>query len=509
MEQTFKPKYALQVYNSITRTKEPFQSIHEGRVGLYVCGPTVYNEVHLGNCRTFMSFDLLYRYLLYIGYKVRYVRNITDVGHLVGDVDAGEEGKIEKQARLEQLEPMEVVQKYTNLFHDVMDKMNLLRPTIEPTATGHLIEQIEMVRQILENGYGYEVNGSVYFDTQKLLQEEDVYGKLSGKKQDDLLVETRDDLKNQSDKRHPSDFAIWIKAGANDIMKWPSPWSIGFPGWHLECSAMSTKYLGKKFDIHGGGMDLQFPHHENEIAQNMGACGCQPVNYWLHTNMLDLNGKKMSKSTNNSILPAELFAGSNPILSKAYSPMVVRFFMLQAHYRSVLNITEKGLADAEKGYQKLMNGYHTLSELKHDGEEELTADDAQINKMLDMAFEAMNDDLNTAAALAKLNVVIPKINALKAGKLNMSAIAASTLERMQQVFYDFIFEIFGLKDEAAQGETAGEDDLIEDVMQLVIELRQSARTQKDWTTSDLIRDKLQSIGIQIKDGKEGAVWNKN
>lgn len=512
MEKEFKPKYELRVTNTLTRQKEKFESLNPGYVGMYVCGPTVYNEVHLGNCRTFFSFDIVYRYLMYLGYKVRYVRNITDVGHLVGDVDSGEEGKIEKQARLEQLEPMEVVQKYTNLFHDVMAQLNALPPSIEPTATGHLIEQIEMVKDILKNGYAYEQNGSVYFDTQKLVKEGKGiydYGVLSGKKQDDLLTETRDDLKNQSEKRHPSDFAIWVKAEENHIMQWPSPWSMGFPGWHLECSAMSTKYLGKQFDIHGGGMDLQFPHHENEIAQNVGACGCQPVRYWLHTNMLVLNGKKMSKSKGNSVLPAELFSGDNEILSKAYSPMVVRFFMLQAHYASTLNITDKGLLAAEKGYYRLMEAYNILKGLEHTGEEAVTADDNQINTMLNLAFDAMNDDFNTAAALAKLNVVIPKINALKNGRLDMSAISKETLARMKQVFKDFIFDIFGLLDETKDGGKEDGANLLDEAMQVIIELRQEARAQKDWATSDLIRDKLQKVGIQIKDSKEGATWIKS
>lgn len=512
MEQEFKPKYELTVNNTLTRQKEKFEPLNPSYVGMYVCGPTVYNEVHLGNCRTFFSFDVVYRYLLYLGYKVRYVRNITDVGHLVGDVDEGEEGKIEKQARLEQLEPMEIVQKYTNGFHKVMSQLNNLPPSIEPTATGHLIEQIEMVKAIIDNGYGYEMNGSVYFDTQKLVKEgKDVYnyGTLSGKKQEDLLVETRDDLKNQSEKKHPSDFAIWVKAAENHIMQWPSPWSMGFPGWHLECSAMSTKYLGKHFDIHGGGMDLQFPHHENEVAQNIGACGCQPVKYWLHTNMLVLNGKKMSKSKGNSILPEELFTGQNDILSQAYSPMVVRFFMLQAHYASTLNITDKGLQAAEKGYHRLMEAYHLLKDLEHSGTENLTGDDAQINKMLDLAFEAMSDDFNTAAALAKLNIIIPKINAIKNGRLDISSISTATLARMKQVFHDFIFDIFGLLDEGNQEGKEEEGNLLEEAMKVIIELRQEARDQKDWATSDLIRDKLQAIGIQIKDSKEGASWVKN
>lgn len=511
MEKEFKPKYELKVMNTLTREKQVFEPLNDGYVGMYVCGPTVYNEVHLGNCRTFFSFDLVYRYLMYLGYKVRYVRNITDVGHLVGDVDEGEEGKIEKQARLEQLEPMEIVQKYTNSFHEVMRQLNTLPPSIEPTATGHLIEQIEMVKAILANGYAYEMNGSVYFDTQKLVKEGKGiydYGTLSGKKQDDLLTETRDDLKNQSEKRHPSDFAIWVKAADNHIMQWPSPWSMGFPGWHLECSAMSTKYLGKYFDIHGGGMDLQFPHHENEVAQNVGACGCQPVKYWLHTNMLVLNGKKMSKSKGNSILPKELFTGENDILSKAYSPMAVRFFMLQAHYASTLNITDKGLQAAEKGYNRLMEAYQILNELEHTVAENLTKDDDQINTMLNLAFEAMNDDFNTAAALAKLNVIIPKINALKNGRMEMSSISKATLTRMKEVFYDFIFKIFGLLDETKEDASEDGANLLDEAMQVIIELRQEARAQKDWATSDLIRDKLQQAGIQIKDGKEGATWIK-
>lgn len=507
----FKPKYALTLTNTLANEKQKFVPLHGSKIGMYVCGPTVYNEVHLGNCRTFFSFDVIYRYLLYLGYKVRYVRNITDVGHLVGDVDEGEEGKIEKQARLEQLEPMEIVQKYTNLFHDVMQQFNNLPPSIEPTATGHLLEQIEMVKTILANGYAYEMNGSVYFDTQKLIDEGKAiyeYGTLSGKKQEDLLTETRDDLKNQSEKRHHSDFAIWIKAGAKDIMKWNSPWSLGFPGWHLECSAMSTKYLGEYFDIHGGGMDLQFPHHENEIAQNVGACKCQPVKYWLHTNMLVLNGKKMSKSTGNSILPRELFTGENEILSKAYSPMVVRFFMLQAHYGSTLNITDNGLQAAEKGYQRLMEAYHILKDLQYPTTEAVTDEDVQINKMLDLAFEAMSDDFNTAAALAKLNIIIPKINSFKDGRLDLSSISKASLERLKQVFHDFIFEIFGLLDESKDSASQPNSELLDQAMKVIIELRAEARQNKDFATSDLIRNKLQAIGIQIKDGKDGANWEK-
>jgi cysteinyl-tRNA synthetase len=509
----FKPKHALEVVNTLTRQKQPFEPLEAGYVGMYVCGPTVYSEVHLGNCRTFSSFDIIYRYLMYLGYKVRYVRNITDVGHLVGDVDEGEEDKISKQARLEQKEPMEIVQKYSNQFQEVMRLLNNLPPSIEPRATGHLIEQIEMVKAIIENGYGYERNGSVYFDTQKLIKDGKAiyeYGTLSGKKQDDLLTETRDDLKNQSDKRHPSDFAIWVKASPDHIMRWPSPWSVGYPGWHLECSAMSTKYLGKHFDIHGGGMDLEFPHHENEIAQNIGACGCQPVKYWLHTNMLLLNGKKMSKSDGNSITPAQLFSGDNDLLSKAYSPMVYRYFMLQAHYSNELNITDKGLLAAEKGYRRLMEANQILQGLKHTGKSvENSSEDQQVNKLLDLAFKAMSEDFNTAAAIAKLNGVVAKINALANGRLDMQQLQASTLERMKTVFHDLIFEVFGLLDEANESEgQSATGDLLESAMSVILELRQEARSNKDWATSDLIRNRLKEAGIQVKDDKAGASWSK-
>lgn len=502
---------ALKITNTMTRQKEEFKPLQEGYVGMYVCGPTLYSDAHLGNCRTFFSFDVMYRYLKYLGYRVRYVRNITDVGHLVGDVDCDGEDKIAKQARLEQLEPMEVVQKYTNQFHRVMRALNILPPSIEPRATGHIIEQIEMVQDILDNGYAYEQNGSVYFDTQKLIREGSdayAYGTLSGKKQDDLLTETRDDLKKQDEKRHPSDFAIWVKAAPEHLMRWNSPWSEGYPGWHLECSAMSTKYLGKEFDIHGGGMDLEFPHHENEIAQNVGACGCQPVRYWLHTNMLLLNGKKMSKSTNNSILPDELFTGNNDLLSKAYSPMSVRYFMLQAHYGNELNMTEKGLAAAEKGYHKLMDALRLLEGLSYgDAPAAPTEDDAQINRLLDMAWEAMSDDFNTAAALAKLNGVIAKIQALHQGRLAMHCIAPATLERMQQELPDLVYEVLGLEQELVMASDDESQAQLDAAMQVVLQLRQQARERQDWATSDQIRDQLQAAGILIKDGKEGATWS--
>ena len=355
-------KSELKLYNSLTRKKEVFHPIQKGRIGMYVCGPTVYSDVHLGNCRTFVSFDIIYRYLLYLGYKVRYVRNITDVGHLLDD---GEDRML-RGARLNQLEPMEVAQKYANGFHAMMRIFNTLEPNIEPQASGHIPEQIEMVQAILDNGLAYEKNGSVYFDTLKYLKEKGTYGVLSGRKVEDLIAESRDDLKNQGEKRHPADFAIWVKASPEHIMRWNSPWSVGFPGWHLECSAMSTKYLGTTFDIHGGGNDLKFPHHENEIAQNVGSCNCSGARYWLHTNMLLLNGKKMSKSDGNTVSPSELFFEDSEHLSKVYSPMVVRFFMLQSHYRSNLDLTDDALLAAEKGYKRLMEAHKVLNSLQAD-----------------------------------------------------------------------------------------------------------------------------------------------
>ncbi len=497
----------LQVYNSLSRKKEVFKPINEGQIGMYVCGPTVYSDVHLGNCRTFVSFDVIYRYLMYLGYRVRYVRNITDVGHLVGDVDTGGEDKIAEKARLERLEPMEVVQKYMNGFHEMMKIFNTLPPSIEPRATGHIIEQIEMVQAIIDNGYAYVKNGSVYFDTIKFAKNNDVYGKLSGRVIDELLAESRDDLKNQDEKNHPADFAIWIKAAPSHLMRWNSPWSVGFPGWHLECSAMSTKYLGKTFDIHGGGNDLKFPHHENEVAQNHGACGCAPANYWLHTNMLLMNGKKMSKSEDNSITPQQLFNGESKHISKSYSPMMIRFFMLQSHYRSTLDLTDEALLAAEKGYKRLMEGNKTLQALNYAGKNAAGNLDKEINDLIDHIFEEMNDDFNTPKALARLFELVPKVNGLKAGHLSFDDITAYTLDRMKSTFQVFIFDIFGLKDEElATGEGNGAMD---GLMQLIIDIRQNARANKDWDTSDKIRDTLGALKIQLKDGKEGTTWTKD
>ena len=502
----------LVIHNTLSSKKEKFTPLTEGYIGMYVCGPTVYSDVHLGNCRTFVSFDVIYRYLKYIGYKVRYVRNITDVGHLEGDADTGAEDKISKKARLEQLEPMEVVQRYTIGFHDMMRIFNVQPPSIEPRATGHIIEQIEMVQSILDNGYAYEKNGSVYFDTLKFAKDKEVYGQLSGRILEDLMVETRD-LNNQDEKNNPADFAIWIKADESHIMRWNSPWSEGFPGWHLECSAMSTKYLGKTFDIHGGGNDLKFPHHENEIAQNFGACNCQPANYWLHTNMLLMNGKKMSKSIDpetgmsNSITPEELFTGDNPNISKGFSPMAIRFFMLQSHYRSTLDLTDGALVAAEKGYKRLMEAHKILKGFDHPGNGSAGELDKELNQAIDNAHVDMSTDFNSPKAMARLFEMVPKINGLKEGHLSFGDLTADTLTRLKQTFEDFIYTIFGLQDEG-EGASNG-NNTMDGVMQLVIDIRKSARENKDWGTSDKIRDALAELDLLLKDGKEGTTWSKN
>ncbi len=499
---------ALTVYNSLSRQKEVFESVLPSHVGMYVCGPTVYSDVHLGNCRSFVSFDIIFRYLRYLGYKVRYVRNITDVGHLQGDTDIGAEDKIAKKARLEKLEPMEVAQRYERGFHQMMQIFNTLPPSIEPKATGHIIEQIEMIQAILENGYAYEVNGSVYFDTPKFIEEKpETYGKLSGRIVEDLLSETRD-LKNQDEKRHPSDFAIWIKADPSHIMRWNSPWSEGFPGWHLECSAMSTKYLGRQFDIHGGGSDLKFPHHENEVAQNVAACNCQPAKYWLHGNMLLMNGRKMSKSDGNTITPTQLFTGDSPHVSKGYSPMVVRFFMLQAHYRSTLDISDIALQGAEKGYYRLMSTIQKLEKLQAKGTKIGEWDEAILDG-LNTVFENLNDDFNTPKALASVFELVNKINALGVNDQHNGearSITKQTLEKLKTDLRAVIFDIFGLLDETQSQGQGGQSEALDGVMKLLIELRQAARANKDWGTADKIRDDLQALQIELKDGKMGSTW---
>ncbi len=480
----------LKIYNSLSGEKEVFTPIHPGNVGMYVCGPTVYSNVHLGNVRTFMSFDVIYRYLLHLGYKVRYVRNITDVGHIVDDVDHGED-KIAKKARVEQLEPMEIVQRYTVDFHEILSELNFLPPSIEPTATGHIIEQIEIVKKILDAGLAYESNGSVYFDVVKF-NEHNHYGKLSGRNIEDMLANTRD-TDGQSDKRNHQDFALWKKAEPEHIMRWPSPWSDGFPGWHLECTAMSTKYLGRHFDIHGGGMDLKFPHHECEIAQNEAACGNTPVNYWMHANMLTLNGKKMAKSTGNNILPREIFTGGSPFLSKAYSPNVARFFMQQAHYRSILDFSDDAITAAEKGYNRIMEAIENLKELK-----------ASANSTLDIAgwkqscYDAMNDDFNSPILIAQLFEGVRFINLVKDGSASLSA---DDLEMLKATMHAFLFDVLGLKDEKMSVDST---EKIEGLVGLLINMRNEARANKNFAMSDQIRDQLAALGIQLKDGKEGT-----
>lgn len=503
----------LTLHNSLSRSQEPFVPKTEGYVGMYVCGPTVYSDVHLGNCRTFVSFDIIYRYLMYLGYEVRYVRNITDVGHLTGDSDDGED-KMSKKAKLENLEPMEVAQKYTNGFHDMMNIFNTLSPSIEPRATGHIIEQIEMVQKIIDNGYAYERNGSVYFDTLKFdeacrtgkVGDNVFYGQLSGRILDDLMAESRE-LKNQSEKNHPSDFAIWMKADDSHLMKWNSPWSLGFPGWHLECSAMSTKYLGEGFDIHGGGNDLKFPHHENEVAQNLGSCGCAPAKYWLHANMLLMNGRKMSKSDGNTISPQELFSGESKHVSQGYDAMVVKFFMLQSHYRSTLDLTDAALLAADKGYKRLMEANKILQKL------EIPTGEAgekskEINDLMAMAHADMNDDFNTPKALSRLFEIVPIINSYQNKLDGYDSLDPATLTDLKKFFTDFLFKIFGLKDAQASGGDRSTNSM-DGLMELVIDLRQSARANKDWATSDKIRDTLQELKIQLKDGKEGTSWTLN
>lgn len=485
----------LKVSNSLSGKKEVFTPIKEGYVGMYVCGPTVYSNVHLGNCRTFMSFDMIFRYLKHLGYKVRYVRNITDAGHLENDADEGED-KIAKKAKLEQLEPMEVVQRYTVDFHETIKKLNLLPPSIEPTATGHIIEQIEIIKQIIEKGFAYEKNGSVYFDVVTFNASHE-YGKLSGRKLEDMIANTRE-LASQGEKKNPQDFALWKKAEPQHIMRWPSPWGDGFPGWHLECTAMSTKYLGEQFDIHGGGMDLKFPHHECEIAQAEACNDHSPVNYWLHANMLTLNGKKMSKSTGNNIYPSEMFSGENEILSKPFSPSVVRFFMMQAHYTSILDLSDSALLASEKGYNKLMEGYKAISTLPV-----AKSSDFDVEAWKQQCYDAMNDDFNTPILIAQLFEGVRHINLVKEGK---ETISETDKKQLQTTFQNFIFEVLGLED---QGATQNDSQTVEGVVNLLIDLRNEARANKDFETSDKIRDELTALGIQLKDGKDGTTFSIN
>lgn len=488
----------LRINNSLTGKKELFEPIHAPHVGMYVCGPTVYSDVHLGNVRTFLSFDVIFRYLMHLGYKVRYVRNITDVGHLVNDGDEGED-KIGKKAKLENLEPMEVVQRYTQDFHQVMAMFNTLPPSIEPSATGHILEQIEMIELLIEKGLAYEVDGSVYFDVNAYQKDHD-YGKLSGRKIEELLSNTRD-LDGQDEKRNSVDFALWKNASPEHIMRWNSPWGAGFPGWHLECTVMGKKYLGQTFDIHGGGMDLKFPHHECELAQSVGAHGTDPVKYWIHTNMLTVNGQKMSKSLGNSFLPRELFSGDHELLDKAYSPMTTKFFMLQSHYASTLDFSNEALSAAQKGYRKLMNGLKTLRGLSADGitdgepNEKATQ---QINSLCDNCYRAMNDDFNTALAIGHLFNLLKKINSIHTGVLSIAEIGADTFNRMKSTFETFVLNVLGLKEES----NVDFDGLID----VLINVYREAKAAKDYDKVDEIRNGLKAQGVVLKDMKTGIDW---
>ena len=485
----------LSIYNSITGSKEVFTPILEGNIGMYVCGPTVYSNVHLGNCRTFISFDLIYRYLKHLGYKVRYVRNITDAGHLENDADEGED-KISKKARLEQIEPMEVVQRYTLDFHNILRAFNNLPPNIEPTATGHIVEQIEIIKTIVENGFAYEINGSVYFDVVKFNESND-YGKLSGRNLEDMINNSRE-LSGQSEKRNPQDFALWKKASPEHIMRWPSPWGDGFPGWHLECTAMSTKYLGEEFDIHGGGMDLKFPHHECEIAQGEAFCGKSPVRYWMHANMLTLNGKKMSKSTGNTLLPGEIFSGENNILDKAFKPSVVRFFILQAHYRSIMDFSNDALEASEKGFNKLMEAIAALPKINTKN----TTEGFDVQAWLTKCYAAMNDDFNSPILISILFEAVKFINQLKDGK-NSITVEDSIL--LSDSLHAFVFDVLGLQ---AAAEVSNDlNEKLDGAVELLIQLRKEARANKDFALSDKIRDELAAKGIQLKDGREGTSFS--
>ncbi|MEY3920697.1 MAG: hypothetical protein RL634_458 [Bacteroidota bacterium] len=496
---------ALQFYNSLTREKETFSSIIPGKVGMYVCGPTVSGESHLGHARPFITFDIVYRYLKHLGYHVRYVRNITDAGHFEEEGRESED-KISKKAVLEKLEPMELVQKYTNLFHWAMRAFNNLEPSIEPTATGHIVEQIVMIEKIIQDGYAYVVNGSVYFDVEKYHKDFGAkgmqYGILSGRVIEEQLETTRE-LESQEEKRNKTDFALWKNAAPEHIMRWQSPWGIGFPGWHIECSAMSTKYLGEEFDIHGGGMDLQFPHHECEIAQSAVCNHKIPARFWLHNNMITINGKKMGKSYNNVIKLSELFAGTHEILTQGYSPMTVRFFILQTHYRSTLDFSNEALQAAEKGLKRIWEAFSYLRKIEIEKKDTSATDTDLENKVQDVLNgleNDMNDDLNTAKVLAGLFELVPVINSIKDGKINRSALSSKTLEFLQRQFNTYLVDIFGLTDESTH-----DDDKLTAVLQLIGEIRKDARSRKDFATSDKIRNQLLAAGIQLKDEKDGGM----
>ena len=490
-------EHPFNIYNTLTRKKEQFVPLHAPHVGMYVCGPTVYGDAHLGHARPAITFDLLFRYLTHLGYKVRYVRNITDVGHLEHDADEGED-KIAKKARLEQLEPMEVVQYYLVRYHHAMEALNVLPPSIEPHASGHIIEQIELVKQILANGYAYESEGSVYFDVAKYNQTHH-YGTLSGRNIDDLLNTTRA-LDGQEEKHNPIDFALWKKAQPEHIMRWPSPWSDGFPGWHCECTAMGRKYLGTHFDIHGGGMDLIFPHHECEIAQAVASQGDEMVHYWMHNNMITINGQKMGKSLGNFITLDEFFSGSNPLLTQAYSPMTIRFFILQAHYRSTVDFSNEALQAAEKGLVRLMDAYSHLQKLQPS-----ETSSVDVKDLRRKCYEAMNDDLNSPIVIAHLFDAARIINSVKDGHATLSA---EDLKELQNVFHLFLFGILGMTDEAVSAD-ANRYEAFGKAIDLLLAIRQQAKANKDWATSDRIRNELTALGFTIKDTKDGAEWKIN
>ncbi len=490
-------QFPIHIFNSLSRNKELFTPLNPPRVGLYNCGPTVYGDPHLGHARAAVNFDVVFRYLQYLGYKVRYVRNITDVGHLEDEVAETGEDKIEKKAKLQQLEPMEIAQRYTNTYRHFMHLLNILPPSIEPTASGHIPEQIYVIKKIIENGFAYVMNGSVYFDVQAYA-EKYPYGELSGKVLEELQSNSRV-LEGQEEKKSAFDFALWKKAKPEHIMKWDSPWSVGVPGWHLECTAMSSKYLGIPFDLHGGGMDLKFPHHEGEIAQSKGAFGCEPVNYWMHNNMLTINGQKMSKSLGNFITLEELFTGKHALLEKEYSPMTLRFFMLQAHYGSQIDFSNEALLAAEKGYKRLMNTLQTLEKLQYEGTTSLdTALDAEINALTTSCYEYMSDDFNTAKTMASLFELGVKINAFYHQQLPLLSISSETFHLLKSTYIDFVQDVLGL-----ENEESGDQHQIDSLMQLLIDMRQRARQNKDFATADKIRDDLKERGIHLKDEKSG------
>ncbi len=487
----------LCIYNSLSRQKELFRPLHEGRVGMYVCGPTVYGDGHLGHARPAITFDVLFRYLRHLGYAVRYVRNITDVGHLEHDADEGED-KIAKKARLEQLEPMEVVQQYLNRYHDAMARLNVLPPSIEPHASGHIIEQIEYVKKILDAGYAYESNGSVYFDVPKYNADHH-YGKLSGRNIDELLSETRT-LDGQQEKRNPADFALWKKAQPEHIMRWPSPWSDGFPGWHLECSTMGEKYLGETFDIHGGGMDLKFPHHECEIAQSVAHHGHDSVRYWMHNNMITINGQKMGKSLGNFITLDEFFTGSHPMLAQAYSPMTIRFFILQAHYRSTVDFSNEALQASEKALDRMLDGWRRLADVKPSPESTIAA---EVDALTDKCYEALDDDLNTPIVIAHLFEAVGLINKVRDGHATATA---GDVDKLRELFDTFLFGVLGVCADADVSDAKALEPY-RGAVDLLLTVRSEAKSKKDWATSDLIRDQLATLGFAVKDTKDGVEWS--